>query len=154
MTNSHKKPLPKYMDMEGLTRYELAQSIDAALHAAEQTLAQGHKGQCFQMWSDQLVDQLQDEFSFVADVKSVDQANELCSQMEHLFERCQLQFKLLMRDKATRACFQLALKGVLDRSLMGTIDLMHAQSIWRFDMQRQMQKTQVRLIELVDNQGF
>lgn len=154
MTKTHKKPLPKYMNMEGSTRFEMAQSIDKALEAAEQAMALDQQGTCYQMWSDQLVDQLQDEFAFVAHMEAVSQGNELCLECESLFERCQLQFKLLMKDKATKVAFQLALKGLIERSLMDAMDLMHAQGIWRFDMQRQMQKTQVRLVELIEKLPF
>lgn len=149
MEDPHDKSVPKYLNMQGQSKYELAQSIDSALYAAEQAVAQDQQDACYQIWFDQLADLLQEEFSFPCPVMSVKNVNTLCAEVEKLLDRCKLQFKLTLAHNASQETFQLAMKALLERAFMDTLDLMQAQDLWRFDLQRKMQSTQERLCGLV-----
>ena len=149
MEDPYGKTVPKYMNMQGQTKFELAQSIDSALHAAEQVAAHEQQGSCYQIWFDQLSDLLQNEFLFESPVLDVKSEDALCREAETLIKRCQHQFKLSL-EGASENVFQVSIKALLERGLMDALDLIQAQGIWRFAFQRNMQNTQIRLFDLID----
>ena len=149
MEDPYEKSLPKYMNVQGQTKFELAQSIDSAIYAAEQVVVSDQQRACYQLWCDQLSDLLQSEFSFESPDRDVKNAHDMCEAVEKLLERCQLQFKLTLANNASQETFQLAMKVLLERGLMDTLDLMQAQGLWRFELQQKLQNTQERLFGLM-----
>lgn len=149
MEDPYGKTVPRYMNMQGQTKFELAQSIDSALHAAEQVAGHDLQGSCYQIWFDQLSDLLQSEFLFESPALDIKSDNTLCDEAGRLIERCQAQFKLRL-DSAAADVFQVSIKALLERGLMDALDLMQVQGIWRFEVQQNMQNTQTRLFDLID----
>lgn len=149
MEDPYEKSLPKYMNVQGQTKFELAQSIDSAIYAAEQVVVSDQQRACYQLWCDQLSDLLQSEFEFESPELDVKNAQAMCEAVEKLLERCKLQFKLQLVHNASQETFQLAMKALLERGLMDTLDLMQEQGLWHFALQQKLQTTQERLFGLI-----
>lgn len=154
MEDPYDESVPKYMNMQGQTKFELAQSIDSALYAAEQVVAHDQQGACYQIWFDQLSDLLQSEFSFESPVLDVKNENSLCAEAEKLSLRCKEQFTLMLSPNAPQAAFQVSMKALLERGFMDALDLIQRQGLWRFALQRNMQNTQERLLGLIDQMDY
>jgi hypothetical protein len=149
MEDPYDKSLPKYMNVQGQTKFELAQSIDSAIYAAEQVVSSDQQRACYQLWCDQLSDLLQSEFKFELPELDAKNAHAMCEAVETLLERCKLQFKLKLAHNAPQETFQTAMKVLLERGLMDTLDLMQTQGLWQFSLQQKLHTTQERLIGLI-----
>ena len=149
MEDPYDKSLPKYMNVQGQTKFELAQSIDSAIYAAEQVVVSDQQRACYQLWCDQLCDLLQSEFEFESPELDVKNAHTMCEAVEKLLERCKLQFNLKLAHNESQETFQIAMKALLERGLMDTLDLMQAQGLWQFSLQQKLQTTQERLFGLI-----
>eukprot|EP00399_MALV-I-05_sp_L67-4_P000136 gene137-101_t len=134
---------PRYMHLQGKTQYEMAQSIDAAFAAAEQSIHQQAEQTALQWWYQQLESQVQEDFNLPDSALPKGNANTQVA----FFKLSSALIKDAMRLGGTsEPSAMLGVKRLLQRSLIDAIDMMQAQGIWRFDLQRTLQTLQGRLL--------
>ncbi|MAA71788.1 MAG: hypothetical protein CL679_08675 [Bermanella sp.] len=134
---------PRYMHLQGKTQYEMAQSIDAAFAAAEQSIHQQAEQTALQWWYQQLESQVQEDFNLPDSALPKGNANTQAA----FVKLSSALFKDAMRLGGTsEPSAMLGVKRLLQRSLIDAIDMMQAQGIWRFDLQRTLQTLQGRLL--------
>ena len=134
-------PSPEtYLNLSAPTQFELAQRIDAALQAAENAVTVSQEAQSFQLWLQQFCDLANEEFNSALDAPQIDGQrikNQLKSgflvAIEHLIALNQ------SKGSLAQGTFKLAIALLVERSFLDTLDFMHAQGSWRFDIQRSMQ---------------
>ena len=152
------KDLPKYMCLPGKTQFELAQSIDAAMDAAELMNENTQNQACFQICSDQLMDQLQEEYgldlSKILKNRPVHDKHVLKQDMLSMIEICGAQFKIMKAQRTDLQDFKSSFEGILKRSLQDALDIMISKGIWRFDLQRTLQEIQVRVQDALKQYRF
>ncbi len=152
------KHIPKYMCLKANSQFELAQNIDAAFLAAEQATIQDAEQLCYQVFYDQLVDQLHEEYglyiSQLLKLEQVTQKSTLQQAMLDMLQLCGQQFQVQGRESTDKQSFQLAFKLVLERSLLDALDIIMARGLWRFDLQRSLQNIQKQVFMAVDKYCF
>lgn len=142
MSNPEDDHKPKYMQLQGKTQYEMAQSIDAAFAVAEQSVEQQAELAALQWWYQQLELQVQEEFHLAdkalpkGDIIHQASFLQACKQLIHDA------LDLPHEDDGAR---RQTLQTFIERSLLDVIDMMQAKHIWRFDLQRMLQTLQGRL---------
>lgn len=152
------KDLPKYMCLSGKTQFELAQSIDAAMEAAELMNESSQNQACFQICSDQLRDQLQEEYgldlSKILKSRPAHDKHVLKQDMLSMIEICGTQYKIMKAQHADLQDFKISFEHILKRSLQDALDIMISKGIWRFDLQRTLQVIQVRVQDAIKQYRF
>jgi len=152
------KDLPKYMCLSGKTQFELAQSIDAAMDAADFMSESSQNQACFQICSDQLVDQLQEEYgldlSKILKARPVLDKHVLKQDMLSMINICGAQYNLIKTQHTALQDFKVSFEHVLKRSLQDALDIMISKDIWRFDLQRTIQEIQVRVQDAIKQYHF
>ncbi|WP_396588734.1 hypothetical protein [Bermanella sp. R86510] len=145
-----KHNLPKYMNLQASTQFELAQSIDAMLQQAESAVALNTEQSCLVIWLQQLIDHLQDEFLVpLADDMPISDRHQFEECVKGLVAQCsqfEEQYPEHNQNDPDGNRFSQRLRACLKVSFQHTLDLMHAQNLWRFDVQRDLQQVQERLL--------
>ncbi len=156
--HSHKSvnhTLPKYMCLTAKTQFELAQNIDAAMRDAEYSISQNQRLACYQLWMDQILDQFQEEygidFSSLLELSEENSIEDLPFKVEQMVRQCGDYYQLKEQNGSTLEDFRLSFRQRLESCFVDTLDMMQAQSIWRFDIQRSMQKIQADLLTSINN---
>lgn len=149
--------VPKYMRMEGNTQFELAQSIDAAMEAAENALKTDQEHEALFIWYEQVLDLIQEEFLLQKRVNYMTSNEGLAACIDELLPLCWAYYQSLqeasvqqLKASKSEAAFKLVMQSLLQRSFINTIDILNARNLWRFDIQRNMQLTQERLLARVE----
>jgi hypothetical protein len=149
MENPELKDLPKYMSQSGITQFELAQSIDAAMASAEQEVksSQGQEG--LLIWCEQLLDTVQEDFSLHKEISVMTNGADLEAELWSLLPVCWAYYSTTSKQclQANQVAFNSVMTRILERSFIDTLDILHARNIWRFDIQRSMQQTQTCLLK-------
>ncbi len=149
-----KKNTPKYMCLNADSQFELAKNIDDALLAAEQANQLDKSQLCFQVFYDQLIDRLHEEYgvnwSQILNYELVADKSTLLKAMLEMLQVCAGQFQMKMEGKKELKTFQLGFKSVLERSLVDALDIIMARDLWRFDLQRNLQDVQRQAFKAVD----
>lgn len=134
---------PKYMHLQGKTQYEMAQSIDAAFAAAEESVHEQAEQTALQWWYQQLEILVQEEFNLPDTALPKGEAS---TQALFLQTSTSLLNQAFAISGDSQPAMALTIKRVLQRSLLDALDMMRAQQIWRFDLQRMLQTLQGRLL--------
>ncbi|MGK0443860.1 MAG: hypothetical protein ACJA1U_000788 [Bermanella sp.] len=134
---------PKYMHLQGKTQYEMAQSIDAAFAAAEESVHEQAEQTALQWWYQQLEILVQEEFNLPDTALPKGEAS---TQALFLQTSTSLLNQAFAISGDSQPAMALTIKRVLQRSLLDALDMMRAQQIWRFDLQRTLQTLQGRLL--------
>ena len=134
---------PKYMHLQGKTQYEMAQSIDAAFAAAEESVHEQAEQTALQWWYQQLEILVQEEFNLPDTALPKGEAS---TQAFFLQTSTSLLNQAFAINGDSQPAMALTIKRVLQRSLLDALDMMRAQQIWRFDLQRMLQTLQGRLL--------
>jgi hypothetical protein len=134
---------PKYMHLQGKTQYEMAQSIDAAFAAAEESVHEQAEQTALQWWYQQLEILVQEEFNLPDTALPKGEAS---TQALFLQTSTSLLNQAFAINGDSQPAMALTIKRVLQRSLLDALDMMRAQQIWRFDLQRMLQTLQGRLL--------
>ena len=152
------KDLPKYMCLSGKTRFELAQSIDAAMEAAELMNESTQNQACFEICYDQIVDQLQEEYGLdltkVLKPRDVFDRHTLKQDILATIGFCGAQYKLVKTHSTDLNDFKRTFENILKRSLQDALDIMISKGIWRFDLQRTLQEIEVRVKDATQQYQF
>ncbi|MFT6152758.1 MAG: hypothetical protein ACJA0E_000393 [Bermanella sp.] len=148
MENPKLEDLPKYMSQSGVTQFELAQSIDAAMANAELEVKSSQGQESFIIWCEQLLDSVQEDFSLHKDLSIMTDGADLEAELRSLLPVCWAYYSSKAEQplQASQAEFSSVMTGILGRSFINTLDILHARNIWRFDLQRSMQQTQTCLL--------
>jgi hypothetical protein len=145
MTTPEDDRQPMYMRLQGKTQFEMAQSIDAAFTAAEQSIYPQSEQTALQWWYQQLETQVQEEFNLP---ESRLPKGDISTQSTFV-QACIVLFSGIVAVNGTlhrTVATHVTMTALLERSLLDAIDMMRAQQIWRFDLQRMLQTIQGRLI--------
>ncbi len=144
MAKIHKESQPKYLDLNGMTQYEMAQSIDAAIEAAENSYQQDNMKVALQLVYGQAADQMFEEYGIQVDSESVlgsiQDGPSLLGQLEALIPLCGVRYQLLRGQDAALQDFQQELSQTMDRIVQTALDILHARNLWRFDIERTIRR--------------
>ena len=141
------------MQVSGQSLFELAKNIDAAAIAAHVSDGLDQAQSCYQVCVDQVVEQLFDEYHLELSVNT---------QLQSVKNKESMQLALLKllplaaRQRQTGKhegldAFKTGYKLLLARGLQDGLDIMTAQDLWRFDIQRNVQQVQKRVFSAVDH---
>jgi hypothetical protein len=158
MGNLKRDDVPKYMCQTGITQYELAESIDAAMASAEFEVKSNQDQDALSIWCEQVLDEVQEEFSAQKELGSVTSHKDFESSINGLLPLCWANYcsmcdlsrsETVVNDARRQVEFQRVMTHLLERSFINALDILHAHNIWRFDIQRSMQQTQVCILQSV-----
>lgn len=156
---STQEDLPKYMCPDATTQYELAQSIDAAMANAERAVKSDQEQEALFLWYEQILDGIHETFLLQKSVKTISNNDAMHDAVHELLPLCWAYYCSTQNDStvqatnsdAGRAGFRVLMTGVLEHSFINALDILHARNLWRFDIQRNMQQTQGRMVNGVQN---
>jgi hypothetical protein len=151
---SKQADLPKYMCMNGSTQYELAQSIDEAMASADREVKADQEQEALLLWYEQILDGIHETFLLQKSVKSIPNNNVMVGVITELLPLCWAYYRSTMDHQLVedaecsidKAGFQLLMIKLLEHSFINALDILHARNLWRFDIQRNMQQAQGRMI--------
>jgi len=132
---------PKYMCLKGKTQYEMAQAIDSAAAQAEQAFRQDVQQVALQIWYEQFEQQVLDELNIYQDalpVVSVETEGNFIGACGQLWQFT-LSYDMPSKGMALGAT---RVQSMFRQSFMDAVDMLKARGMWRFDLQRYLQKLQ------------
>jgi len=145
MASPRQKNQPKYMCLKGKTQYEMAQAIDAAAAQAEQAYGQNVEQMALQLWYEQFEQQVQDELNIYQDNLPV---VEVMSE-EGFVSACEQLWQFTLNYPSNQMADNLLTgqaQQLFRQSFMDVIDMLKARDLWRFDLQRYLQRIQGRVM--------
>ena len=153
---SAQEDLPKYMCLDATTQYELAQSIDAAMANAERAVKSDQEQEALFLWYEQVLDGIHETFLLQKSVKSISNNDVMHDVVQELLPLCWAYYcstkeGFVTHSEADVTGFRMLMTGVLEHSFINALDILHARNLWRFDIQRNMQHTQGRMVNGVQN---
>lgn len=151
MANPKLDDLPKYMSQSGISQYELAKSIDAAMANAEQEVKSSEGQEGLLIWCEQLLGTVQEDFLLHKDLRAMTSGTDLEAELRSLLPLCWAYYRSTAEQdlQASHVEFKSVMTRILELSFINALDILHARNLWRFDIQRSMQQTQDRLLKSV-----
>lgn len=140
------------MQVSGQSLFELAESIDAAAAAAHTNEGFDQAQSCYQVYIDQVLEQLFDELHLVLPANfQLQTVKDKESLQEVLLKLLPITASQWQNGKSGGiGTYKTAFKLLVARGLQDGLDIVTAQGMWRFDIQRNVQQVQKRIFSAVD----